>query len=130
VTFPAIPAMQRASSLDSGAEAAEWRGAPLRRSAPEVSGQLVPLRPFPLTRLPSLSIEQVILARRSTRHYDTQNPISFEALSTLLQYSSRGFAADAGVGWQTEGASNSCQTTSSRWLNCIPPAPVFYGVTH
>ena len=34
------------------------------------------------------------MARRSTRHYDTERPIRFELFSTLLDRSARGFAAD------------------------------------
>lgn len=94
VTFPAIPAMQAASSLASGAEAAAWRANPLRRTPPEPHGRLFPLQPLPADQLGSTPVEELIFRRRSTRHYDTETPVSFEAFSTLLNRSSRGFAAD------------------------------------
>src|SRR5207248_7332384 len=40
-------------------------------------------------------LEEVILARRSTRHYDTDRQVRFTAFSTVLDYSARGFACDA-----------------------------------
>ena len=95
VTFPAIPAMHAASSLASGAEAAGWRAEPLRREPPAPRGALIPLRPLPADQLAATPIEELILKRRSTRNYDTERAIPFEALSTLLDRSSRGFATDA-----------------------------------
>lgn len=94
VTFPAIPLMHGASSLVSGAEAAAWRAQPLRRTPPEPQGALIPLEPLPDDQLAPTPIEDIIWRRRSTRHYDTSTPISFAAFSTLLDRSSRGFAAD------------------------------------
>jgi SagB-type dehydrogenase family enzyme len=94
VTFPVIPMLHRASSLASGAEAAAWRAAPLRRAEPSPEGPLIPLRPLPADRLPAAPIEEVILARRSTRQYAAAAPVPFEAFSTLLDRSARGFAAD------------------------------------
>src|SRR5207253_358055 len=94
VSFPAIPRMHRASSLDSGAEAAAWRTSPLRRPSQQTPGQLIHLEPLPVDELPKRSIEDVILARRSTRHYDMDTPINFGAFSSLLHYSTRGIAAD------------------------------------
>jgi SagB-type dehydrogenase family enzyme len=94
VTFPVIPAMQSASSLTSGAEAVAWRVEPLRRVPPEPQGPLITLQPLPADQLPTAPVEEVIPRRRSTRHYDTDVDIPFEAFSTLLDRSSRGFAAD------------------------------------
>jgi len=42
-----------------------------------------------------MMIEEVIVARRSTRHYDTARKVPFETFSTVLDRSARGFAADA-----------------------------------
>jgi nitroreductase len=42
-----------------------------------------------------MTLEEVILARRSTRHYDTDRQVPFTAFSTVLDYSARGFACDA-----------------------------------
>jgi SagB-type dehydrogenase family enzyme len=91
VTFADIPRVHSASELRSGAEAAAWRARPLRRS-PAIEAELIALAPHDGT---SMTMEQVILARRSTRHYDTQRQVSFEAFSTVLDRSARGFAADA-----------------------------------
>ena len=96
VTFAAIPRMHtpRPRSFLRGAEAAAWRQQPLRR-APTPPGQaVIPLAPLADEAIPSAPIEDVIMARRSTRHYDTERPISFELFSTLLDRSARGFAAD------------------------------------
>jgi SagB-type dehydrogenase family enzyme len=94
VTFPAIPAMHGASALASGAEAAAWRAEPLQRTPPVPQGTLIQLRPLPPDQLATTPIEEIILKRRSTRHYDTDTPIPFETLSTLLDRSSRGVATD------------------------------------
>jgi SagB-type dehydrogenase family enzyme len=94
VTFDAIPAMHAASALASGDEAATWRAGTLRRVSPAPGGALIPLRPLPPGELAATPIEEVILRRRSTRNYDTGVTIPFEALSTLLDRSSRGLAAD------------------------------------
>jgi SagB-type dehydrogenase family enzyme len=94
VEFPVIPMMHGASSLDSGDEAAAWRAEPLRRRSPDPRGPLIPLQPLSPGDLPTAPIEEIIPRRRSTRHYDTDAPISFAAFSTLLDRSSRGVAAD------------------------------------
>jgi SagB-type dehydrogenase family enzyme len=94
VTFADIPRMHAASSLASGDEAARWRKQPLQRAAVPPRQRPIPLKPLADERVPTAPIEDVILARRSTRHYDTQRPISFELFSTLLDRSVRGFAAD------------------------------------
>ena len=92
VTFPEIQRMHLASQLHSGAEAAAWRADPLRRRVAVDSTRLTPLAPTVTTQT---TIEEVILARRSTRHYDTTRNVQFEAFSTVLDRSARGFAADA-----------------------------------
>jgi SagB-type dehydrogenase family enzyme len=94
VTFAQIPRMHFASSLASGAEAAAWRRQALQRTPIPPQQPPIPLTPLADERVPRAPIEEVILARRSTRHFDTQRPISFELLSTLLDRSVRGFAAD------------------------------------
>jgi SagB-type dehydrogenase family enzyme len=94
VIFDDIPRMHAASSLASGDEAATWRQNPLRRPPQPPARATLPLAPLSDDDLPSAPIEDIILARRSTRNYDTHNPISFEAFSTLLDRSVRGFAAD------------------------------------
>jgi SagB-type dehydrogenase family enzyme len=94
VTFPAIPTMQTASSLRSGEEAAAWRSTPLRREPLEPRGTLISLQPLSAAQVPTTPIEDLILQRRSTRHYDRATPITFSAFSTVLEYASHGFAAD------------------------------------
>jgi SagB-type dehydrogenase family enzyme len=92
VVFPDISRMHAASQLGSGTEAAAWRANQLRRSADLESGGVIPLAP---TLTTEMTIEEVILARRSTRHYDTDQRVPFTAFSTALDYSARGFASDA-----------------------------------
>lgn len=94
VTFPAIPAMHAASTLATGDEAAAWRARPLRRTPPDPQGTLIPLEPLEADQLATTPIGELIMRRRSTRHYDTEALIPFTAFSTLLDRSSRGFAAD------------------------------------
>jgi hypothetical protein len=81
--------MHDASSLHSGEEAAAWRRTPLRRTVPPTEGNVYRLEPLPSDRLPQRSFEEVILARRSRRHYDTE-PLAFELFSTVLDRASRG----------------------------------------
>ncbi|WP_116951255.1 SagB/ThcOx family dehydrogenase [Jiangella endophytica] len=96
VDFPAIGAMHLASSLDTGADAAAWRSGTLSAAAPEPAGPLTPLDPLPDDALPPSPVEDVILRRRSTRTYDTTAELGFRDFSTLLDRSSRAFAADVG----------------------------------
>lgn len=98
VEFPHITAMHAASALSSGEEAASWREIALRRTPPEPQGRLIDLEPLAVEGLAAAPAEEIILRRRSTRHYDTETEISFAAFSTLLDRSSRGFAADCLVG--------------------------------
>ena len=94
VTFHAITDMHRASSLRTGEEAAQWRSRRWRRPVPQPSGELTELRPLPAGRLDPRPVEQIILRRRSTRNYDTDAEIPFDAFSTLLERSTRGVASD------------------------------------
>jgi SagB-type dehydrogenase family enzyme len=94
VTFHAITDMHRASSLRTGEDAAAWRTRRWRRPAPRPTGELIELRPLPADRLDPRPAEQLIFRRRSTRNYDTDVEIPFEAFSTLLERSTRGVASD------------------------------------
>jgi SagB-type dehydrogenase family enzyme len=94
VVFPAMMTMHAASRLDTATAAAAWRANPLQRSAGVPTGSLVDVRPLPQAELPRVSIEEVILARRSTRHYDTATPLAFKQLSTLLSLSATPFGFD------------------------------------
>jgi SagB-type dehydrogenase family enzyme len=94
VTFHAITDLHLASSLATPAEAAQWRSRRWTRPAPQPTGELTTLRPLPHDRLDPRPVEQIILRRRSTRNYDTDVDIAFDAFSTLLQRSTRGVASD------------------------------------
>ena len=94
VEFPLISELHAASELASGDAAAAWRASPLRRERREPTGEVVGLRPMEPDQLPPMPIEEAIRQRRSTRNYDTETPISFEAFSTLLVQSAHGVAAD------------------------------------
>ena len=94
VTFHAITDLHRASSLHTGAEAADWRSRRWRRPARSPVGELTELRPLPDDRLDPRPVEQIIFRRRSTRKYDTDTEIPFDAFSTLLERSTRGVASD------------------------------------
>jgi SagB-type dehydrogenase family enzyme len=87
--------MHAAGQLADGTAAAAWRAQPLERPAPEITGELTALRPLPPEQWPATPVEELIFRRRSTRHYDVERPLTFEIFSTLLECSSRGFAADA-----------------------------------
>jgi SagB-type dehydrogenase family enzyme len=91
VTFSDIPRMHAAAELRNATEVANWRASPLHRS-PTVGATLISLASPESTQM---NMEQVILGRRSTRHYDTSRHVGFEAFSTVLDCSARGFAADA-----------------------------------
>lgn len=94
VTFAEIPRMHAASSLASASEAAAWRSSPQRRTLPSPRGKVTPLEPLAGDAVPQQPIEEVILARRSRRHYDTDRPLPFDLFSTVLHRSAHGFATD------------------------------------
>src|SRR5439155_5328090 len=94
VTLAEIPRMHAASRLASGFEAAAWRQAPLRRTLAPALGSATRLELLAPERLPHAPIEELIMARRSRRKYDTERPLAFDEFSTVLERSTRGFAAD------------------------------------
>jgi SagB-type dehydrogenase family enzyme len=94
VDYPAVRAAQLASSLGDGAEAAAWRGAPPPCEDPEPAGRLVRLRPATEEELPDESLDRVIRRRGSTRAFDGERPLSFEALSSALDRATRDVPAD------------------------------------
>jgi nitroreductase len=93
IDYPAIRAMHAASSLASADEAAAWHGGAPHASFPPASGPLVPLQPLPPAALPDDPIETVVRRRGSTRQF-TREPIGYGQLSTLIERSTRGYAAD------------------------------------
>ncbi len=94
VDYPPIRAMQAASSLASGDEAAAWRGNPPKTEAVPESGPVQPLRPITDREWPQASLASVIRRRGSTRAFDRSRSISFEELSTVLDRATRGIPAD------------------------------------
>ncbi|HYI17007.1 MAG TPA: SagB/ThcOx family dehydrogenase [Thermomicrobiales bacterium] len=94
VEFPPLTAMNNATWLESRNEVAEWRANPLRRSLPQPTGDVIPLRPLAPEAAPGMTVDDAIRRRRSTRHYDIETPIPFDAFSTLLERSNRGAAFD------------------------------------
>lgn len=93
VEYPAIHAVHAASSLVTEADVATWRGTPLQTSEATPHSQLFPLTPLDDSGLPPLSLDHVIRHRGSSRAFARQ-PITFAQLSTILQRSTRGIAAD------------------------------------
>ena len=94
VDYPAIRAAHAASSLVNVDEAAAWAN---RVPAPGDSGShglQTALQPRRDNELPRESIDRVIVRRGSTRVFDAEKSISFEALSTVLDRATRGVAAD------------------------------------
>jgi SagB-type dehydrogenase family enzyme len=94
VDYPKIREAQSASSLADGDEAAAWRGAPPPREEPDAAGPLFPLQPWTDAELPGDSLDRVIRRRGSTRAFDRERALSFQALSTLLKCATRGIPAD------------------------------------
>jgi SagB-type dehydrogenase family enzyme len=92
--FPPLPEMNRATRLASQDDVALWRANPLHRTLPEPTGELTPLQPLASDAAPGMVVDDAIRRRRSTRHYDIETPIPFDAVSTLLERSNRGAAFD------------------------------------
>ena len=92
VAYPEIPAVHAATCLNTGAEAAAWRGAfdGELEAAPD---RLVPLQPAADDAAPVEPVEAVIRRRGSTRRF-TGKSISFTELSTILDRTSRDVTAD------------------------------------
>ena len=83
VEYPAMFEMHEASSLESEAEVAQWRGKQPNFPSPALAGEAVRLRPLPRIEQPKDTIEQVILRRGSTRTFDRAASITLAQLSTI-----------------------------------------------
>lgn len=94
VEFPPITAINNATRLSSAAEVAAWRTKPLHRTLPQPTGDLTSLQPLAPNAAPGMTVDDAIRRRRSTRNYDVETPIPFDAVSTLLERSNRGAAID------------------------------------
>ena len=94
VEYSAILEMHDASSLQSEAEVAQWRG---NRQVPPSSaqaGEAIRLQRLPEGEQPKDTIEQVILRRGSTRAFDRTASITLDQLSTIVDCATRGLPAD------------------------------------
>ena len=98
IDFPLIWEMHAASSLDSGAEAAEWRANRVEASTPDSTGTETALQPMGAPRArqnrSALLVDETIRRRRSTRHYAREEAIPFDAFSTMIERSSQPIAFD------------------------------------
>jgi SagB-type dehydrogenase family enzyme len=88
---PEIQKMHQASSLESTKEVREWTG--MTPKASIFPGNTISLKPFSENKLPQDPLEKVIVRRGSTREF-SRDCISFEQLSTIIDYSTRGVQAD------------------------------------
>jgi SagB-type dehydrogenase family enzyme len=93
VDYPAMRAMHGASSLESKAEAAEWRGSIPGTEIPAVQGECVSLELYKEEEIPRQAVSEVILHRGSTRTF-AREPIRFAQLSTILDRATRGIPGD------------------------------------
>ena len=91
--FPPVREMHEASSLMSLDEVASWHDAGTANKKVSPVGRLVPLDPYPETDLSQDNVETVIKRRGSSRQF-SQESISFQQLSTVLERSVAGIPAD------------------------------------
>ena len=94
VEYPAMLEMHDASSLESVEEVAQWQGKPPVFPSSAPAGEAVRLPRLLENEKPKDTIEQVILRRGSTRTFDKAASITLAQLSTILDYATRGLAAD------------------------------------
>ena len=93
VDYPAMRKMHEASSLESAAEVAAWRGKTASHALPAPKGTTTALQPPDDASIPRDTIEQVIARRGSTRQF-SREAITFAQLSTMLDRATRGIPAD------------------------------------
>jgi SagB-type dehydrogenase family enzyme len=93
IDYPLLREMHAASSLDSAAEVAAWRGGTPLTSFPLPKAPVVQLQPLSDAEMPRDPIEQVILRRGSTRKF-ARTAITLAQLSTMLDRATRGVPAD------------------------------------
>ena len=92
VDYPEMRTMHAATQLNSGREAADWRGG-FSKPQRQTQGKRYALRPSSLTEIPKETLELVVRRRGSSRRF-LRRPVSFRALSTMLYYSAQALAAD------------------------------------
>jgi SagB-type dehydrogenase family enzyme len=93
IDYPLMREMHDASTLNSPAKVAAWRGRTPLTKLPGPMGPVVQLRPLSDTEIPRDPIEQVILRRGSSRKF-VRTPITLVQLSTMLDRATRGIPAD------------------------------------
>jgi SagB-type dehydrogenase family enzyme len=93
VDYPAMRKMHEASSLDSAAEVAAWRGNTPLHLFPSPKGTTTALPLLDDFAIAPDSIEQVISRRGSTRKF-ARDPITLPQLATILDRATRGISAD------------------------------------
>jgi SagB-type dehydrogenase family enzyme len=93
VDYPAMRQMHQASSLAEEQIRGWRRPKSTSQEIPESASSAHPLKVLEGAALPSDTIEQVIQRRGSTRRF-SRDAITFEQLSTILESSTRGIAAD------------------------------------
>ena len=93
IDYPAMRKMHEASSLESSAEVAAWRGKTPARELPASKGSMTSLQLPDDSKIPKDTIEQVISRRGSTRQF-TRDPITLPQLSLMLERATEGIPAD------------------------------------
>lgn len=93
VDYPAMRQMHDASSLRAEEEVRVWRTAELKRSPAVDAEDVMTLDSFGVSVIPPDSLEEVIQRRGSTRRFARES-ISFQQLSTMLDYATRDIPAD------------------------------------
>ena len=94
IEYPLLREIHSACSLHSGASAGAWRGGMTEPHREVSGGALQRLKPWPAAELPTVSLADVIRKRGSTRAFDRDRAISFEAFSTVLDRATRCIPAD------------------------------------
>jgi SagB-type dehydrogenase family enzyme len=93
IDYPAMRKMHDASSLESAAEVAAWRGkAPAHQPAAS-KGVMTALQLPDDSKIPKDTIEQVISRRGSTRQF-ARDPVTLPQLSLMLDRATLGIPAD------------------------------------
>jgi SagB-type dehydrogenase family enzyme len=93
IDYPAMRKMHEASSLDFPEEASHWRQKTPQHHFPIAKNVPAPLTPLDDAGIPPETIEKVISRRGSSRQF-TRDPLTLAQLSTILDRSTRGIAAD------------------------------------
>lgn len=93
IDYTAMRAMHESSSLQSGAEVAEWRRHAQMSELPVIQGERTTLKSYEDGANSLDQIEEVILQRGSTRTFSRAS-MSFAQLSTMLDFATRGIPAD------------------------------------